>query len=177
MAKVMKLRGENLIGVRAKPKEVIFPETTVDQIIVDEALQKMLPDALKDITDDIDTLDGKVTGLDTRVGNNETAIGKLAPAATSPAGSSVAFTSASPLAEGVTLRYGTLSSISFDSGSYPNSSYESTIYFTSGSTKTTLTLPSGTKVIGDIDIEANTDYIMVVRDGNFVMAPINTWTA
>ena len=163
MAKILKLRGENLIGVRAKPKEIVFPVTSADQVIVDAAVEKSLATALTEVKQVIS--------------ENTDNIEKLAPEPEAKAGSSVSFTQANPVPEGVTLTYGELSSISFAAGSFPNSPYETTIYFTSGATKTTLTLPSGTKVIGDIDIEANTDYIIVIRDGNFVMAPINTWTA
>lgn len=170
MAKILKLRGENLIGVRAKPKEIVFPVTSADQVIVDAAVEKSLATALTEVNQAIGQNAGKITVLEGKAD-------KLAPTPTSETGSSVAFTQADPVPEGVTLVYGELSSISFAAGSFPNSPYETTIYFTSGATKTTLILPSGTKVIGDIDIEANTDYIIVIRDGNFVMAPINTWTA
>lgn len=163
MAKILKLRGENLIGVRAKPKEIVFPVTSADQVIVDAAVEKSLATAL--------------TEVNQAISDNADNIEKLAPEPEAKTGSSVSFTQADPVPEGVTLTYGELSSISFAAGSFPNSPYETTIYFTSGATKTTLTLPSGTKVIGDIDIEANTDYIIVIRDDNFVMAPINTWTA
>lgn len=170
MAKVIKLKGENFIGIKAKPKEVVFPVTSVDQIIVDAALEKMLPDALKDITNSINTVDGKT---ETNKGNIE----KLAPTPEAKADQAVTFTSASPLPIGVTLKYGTLTELRFNSGSIPDSAYETTIYFTSGSTKTTLELPNGAKIIGEIDVEANMDYIMVIRDGNIVMAPIKTWIA
>lgn len=67
--------------------------------------------------------------------------------------------------------YGTLTSLTIYS--VQNTSLESVIFFTSGSTATTLTYPSTVKTIGSVEIQANTNYLISVKNNTMIIGALN----
>lgn len=148
MGRIIKLKGKNLNDLLIRPSEPVYPLTVPEAVIFTDATGKN--STLKDQLE------------------------KVSPTPESETGTSVDFDSTNKVPAGKTLKYGELTALSFQAGSIEESPYETTIYFSSGTTKTTLTLPSGTKVIGEVEVEASTDYIIVIKNGEFIMAPITT---
>ena len=151
MGRIIKLKGKNLVDILIRASEPVYPLTVPEAVIFTDTTGKN--STLKDQMD------------------------KVSPIPESGTGTSADFSPTNKVPIGKTIKYGELSSLSFQAGSIDESPYETTIYFTSGATKTTLTLASGLKVIGDIEVEASTDYIIVIKNGEFIMAPITTLTS
>lgn len=182
MSKRVQLKGKNFVLIRAGYQEDVFPETLSECVLISENSQTTLYQVLETTAGQIAIIDAAINGangINHHLDVVDASLGKLAPNITEDSSITSVSLSTNDLKGGKTYVYGELASLSIGelpSISDEDSKYETTIYFTSGSIKTVFSLYNNTKVIGDFSIDANTEYVIVIRDGNIVIAPISTYT-